>query len=104
MTKSKRTNKSGLKKTKKRRVNKTHKKDSPIKKLISKTLPNLLVNNETFKTYGIPQLEKWEKMLNKDGITNADSPIKRHITKKHLINRHISKRHKRKSKKFLELF
>lgn len=65
----------------------------------------LLVNSDTFKLYGIPQLEKWEKILNKQQNNNNQKlnnkktrKNKIHKTRKNKINK------KRSSKKFLGLF
>jgi hypothetical protein len=61
---------------------------------------NLLVNNE-FKTYQIPQLEKWKKILNKDNI--EQNKISNELTKRKKITK-TNKKITRKNKKFLGIF
>jgi hypothetical protein len=61
---------------------------------------NLLVDNE-FKTYQIPQLEKWKSMLNKDNIEQFKKPNK--LTKRKKITK-TNKKITRKNKKFLGIF
>ncbi len=58
---------------------------------------NLLVDNE-FKTYEIPQLEKWKKLLNKEDIEEFKNQNK--LTKR---NKSHNKK-TRKNKKFLGIF
>jgi hypothetical protein len=61
---------------------------------------NLLVDNE-FKTYQIPQLEKWEKILNKDNI--EQNKTSNELTKRKKITK-TNKKITRKNKKFLGIF
>jgi hypothetical protein len=58
---------------------------------------NLLVDND-FKTYEIPQIEKWRKILNKENVEQIKNSSK--LTKR---NKSSNKK-TRKNKKFLGIF
>jgi hypothetical protein len=62
---------------------------------------NLLVNSNIFKSYGIPQLEKWKKILNKDNI--EQNKTSNELTKRKKITK-TNKKITRKNKKFLGIF
>ena len=70
---------------------------------------NLLVSNDSFKTYGIPQLEKWMKILNPNETNiKTDNKLTKPNKTKTTKKRHSKKRNKltkRKDyKKFFGIF